>query len=279
MANNLVTEAYLAANFSPKSGITPGSDDHVILNCTEILARYNVTISPSTGNYCPKQSELTAVASDPVILTKEDVYAVMKDTFMIFGDAVSKGGATSISALSLQVSMSGNFATDAIVHYMGSTSLGEFASYFDYDSNDGHGGYIRPNTLYYYRAKMEVSPAYNGVTDWYGVTRTVTTDTGAPNVGTFPADSITSTQARFGVANPQNGGAPAITAKGVVYSSISIIPTIEDDVVLYLGTGTGSVIDTVSGLIPNTTYYYRGYATNSLGTSYGPVLSFTTASS
>jgi len=62
MANNLVTEAYLAANFSPKSGIIIGSDDHVILNCTEILARYNVTISPSTGNFCPKQSELASSA-------------------------------------------------------------------------------------------------------------------------------------------------------------------------------------------------------------------------
>jgi len=60
MANNLVTEAYLAANFTPKSGITPGTDDHVILNCTEIIARYWVSVSPSTGNYCPKQSELSA---------------------------------------------------------------------------------------------------------------------------------------------------------------------------------------------------------------------------
>ncbi|HET6558059.1 MAG TPA: hypothetical protein VFG54_12140 [Prolixibacteraceae bacterium] len=63
MAHNLVTENYLRLNFTPKSGITPGTDDHEILNCNEILARYNVTISPSTGNYCPKQSELTAIAS------------------------------------------------------------------------------------------------------------------------------------------------------------------------------------------------------------------------
>jgi len=62
MANNLVTELYLASNFTPRSGITPGSDDHEILNCNEILPRYYVTISPSTGNYCPKQSELTGAA-------------------------------------------------------------------------------------------------------------------------------------------------------------------------------------------------------------------------
>lgn len=60
---NLVTEAYLAANFTPKSGTTPGSDDHIVLNSTEILARYNVSISPSTGKYCPKQSELAALLS------------------------------------------------------------------------------------------------------------------------------------------------------------------------------------------------------------------------
>ncbi|MDP5002241.1 MAG: hypothetical protein NWQ15_10115 [Flavobacterium sp.] len=44
------------------------------------------------------------------------------------------------------------------------------------------------------------------------------------------------------------------------------------------GTGTGSFTSSISGLTPNTTYYVRAYATNSVGTSYGNEINFTTAS-
>ena len=45
----------------------------------------------------------------------------------------------------------------------------------------------------------------------------------------------------------------------------------------YDGYGTGEFTSTLSDLQPNTTYYVRAYATNSVGTSYGNELSFTTA--
>jgi len=44
------------------------------------------------------------------------------------------------------------------------------------------------------------------------------------------------------------------------------------------GTGTGSFSSAISGLTSGTTYYVRAYATNSIGTSYGNNLSFTTTS-
>ena len=42
------------------------------------------------------------------------------------------------------------------------------------------------------------------------------------------------------------------------------------------GTGTGTFTSSITGLTPNTTYYVRAYATNSVGTAYGEELSFTT---
>jgi hypothetical protein len=42
------------------------------------------------------------------------------------------------------------------------------------------------------------------------------------------------------------------------------------------GTGTGTFISYLTGLTPNTLYYIRAYATNSVGTAYGNEVSFTT---
>jgi hypothetical protein len=42
------------------------------------------------------------------------------------------------------------------------------------------------------------------------------------------------------------------------------------------GSGTGSFVSTLTNLAPTTTYYTRAYATNSVGTAYGSVVSFST---
>jgi hypothetical protein len=52
-------------------------------------------------------------------------------------------------------------------------------------------------------------------------------------------------------------------------------PTIADSKTTN-GEGTGSFISNLTGLTVNTLYYLRAYATNSLGTSYGVQVSFTT---
>ena len=42
------------------------------------------------------------------------------------------------------------------------------------------------------------------------------------------------------------------------------------------GSGTGTFTSNIIGLTANTQYYVRAYATNSVGTSYGNEVSFTT---
>ena len=64
------------------------------------------------------------------------------------------------------------------------------------------------------------------------------------------------------------------TIRGFCYSTISN-PTISNDTTMN-GTGIGVYSDTLQNLTPSTTYYVRAYATNSVGTSYGTELSFTT---
>ncbi|NBW43951.1 MAG: hypothetical protein EBR29_09105 [Sphingobacteriia bacterium] len=64
------------------------------------------------------------------------------------------------------------------------------------------------------------------------------------------------------------------TIRGFCYSTISN-PTISNDTTMN-GTGIGVYSDTLQNLTPSTTYYVRAYVTNSVGTSYGTELSFTT---
>ncbi|MFA5463263.1 MAG: FISUMP domain-containing protein [Dysgonamonadaceae bacterium] len=94
-----------------------------------------------------------------------------------------------------------------------------------------------------------------------------------PSVKTTIVSEITSTQIISGGTITSNGGAK-ISSRGVCWST-NQTPTIEDSKTKD-GIGTGSYISKVTELIPETTYYIRAYATNSIGTSYGEQISFTT---
>jgi uncharacterized protein (TIGR02145 family) len=66
-----------------------------------------------------------------------------------------------------------------------------------------------------------------------------------------------------------------ITEKGVCWSK-SEEPTIANDKTID-GIGLGEYVSEISGLLPNTTYYIRAYATNSKGTAYGDQIALITA--
>ncbi len=71
------------------------------------------------------------------------------------------------------------------------------------------------------------------------------------------------------------GGTP-ITVSGICYSVSNTTPTINDNVTTNGSTSIGLLKSLISGLISNTTYYARAYATNSGGTSYGNTITFST---
>ena len=94
-----------------------------------------------------------------------------------------------------------------------------------------------------------------------------------PVLTTYSASKISSNSAISGADILYNGGA-AITASGICWST-NTSPTITDNITS-VGTDSGFFSCSISGLSPNTTYYLRAYATNSLGTAYGNEVSFTT---
>ena len=97
-----------------------------------------------------------------------------------------------------------------------------------------------------------------------------------PNVTTSPINSISNTQATCGGIVVSDGGSP-VSNRGVCWST-SPNPSINLNTKTSNGNGTGEFSTTISGLVPNSTYYFRAFATNSNGTSYGNQFSFFNAS-
>ncbi|MGY5851453.1 YDG domain-containing protein [Salegentibacter sp. F14] len=100
----------------------------------------------------------------------------------------------------------------------------------------------------------------------------------SPTVTTSAASSITTTGATFHGNVTSDGGA-TVTERGFVYSSSDNTPTIGETGVSRVtsGSGTGIFSEAITGLNSSITYYYQAYATNSKGTTYGELESFTTA--
>jgi len=116
-----------------------------------------------------------------------------------------------------------------------------------------------------------------------GCKKTDTTDTAAaPTVTTASiVANVTASTAQSGGTINFNGGV-TVTTNGVCYSSTDKTPTLSDSkTVDTLKTATLTSPSFTSNLInltPNTLYYIRAYATNAIGTAYGSVVTFTTAS-
>lgn len=75
-------------------------------------------------------------------------------------------------------------------------------------------------------------------------------------------------------AEVTDDGGATVNARGVCWNT-SPKPTIKHDSAVN-GSGPGSFTSSLTGLNPNTTYYVRPYAINTLGVSYGDEISFTT---
>lgn len=94
-----------------------------------------------------------------------------------------------------------------------------------------------------------------------------------PTVVTQEVLEVTTNTANV-VYSVDNDGGAEVTSRGICWNTVQN-PTMSDSLTSE-GTGVGTYTTCLSNLQPNTTYYVRSYAVNSVGVSYGKELSFET---
>lgn len=204
--------------------------------------------------YQPIVSEL------PVVITAE-LSDITSTSATCGGTVISEGGSPVSSrgvcwSTEQNPTVENNFTSDGY-------GLGDFES-----SLTG----LTPNTFYYVRAY-----ATNEFGTNYGDEVSFKTKAyELPTVTTAPVTQIDFTNATaVGGGEVTSDGGDSVTERGI-YFGTAPDPATTGTKLVASSEGTGSFTCTMTGLVEGTTYYVCAYATNSTGTAYGSVVSFST---
>ncbi len=213
--------------------------------------------------YGDAKSFRTTAATFPVVSSTTAASFITQTTAISGGNVTSESGA---AVTSRGVCWSNTTSSPTILNSktVDGTGLGTFTSSLTS---------LAPGITYYVRAY-----ATNSVGTGYGPAISVRTlsATIPTSVTTNTISSITQTTATGG-GNISNDGGAAVTSRGVCWSNTTSSPTTTNSKTID-GTGIGTFTSSLTGLLTNTTYYVRAYATNSAGTAYGPAISVRTLS-
>jgi uncharacterized protein (TIGR02145 family) len=127
---------------------------------------------------------------------------------------------------------------------------------------------LTPNNIYYARAY-----ATNSAGTSYGEEFSFGTEAGVPSI------TLTVSAAHYKKVNTEwtvtSEGASSVTNSGFCYSTTNAYPTTQD-AFSAIGTADLSVQKVIEGLVPDTHYYIRAFASNTQGTAYSNMVEVTT---
>ncbi|PWG79402.1 fibrobacter succinogenes major paralogous domain-containing protein, partial [Pararcticibacter amylolyticus] len=211
--------------------------------------------------YGQVETFITAPPVIPTLTTSSGRSGVSGTTAICGGIIVSNGGAVITTEGIVYSTVSGFIPDTVVTNKTVQSGSGNFTSTLKN---------LKPGTTYYARAY-----SINSAGIAYASNEVSFTTFDIPVVTTLPPDpsTITSVGVKTGGSIISNGGTDIIES-GICWST-GDTPTIAGEH-LSNGPGSGSFTRTITELMGSTTYYIRAYATNSVGTAYGQVESFTT---
>jgi hypothetical protein len=232
------------------TGLTPSTH-----YTTSVYIRY----ADGRYEYSTTSISFTTIGlTDPTLNTS--VISGITATTAIGGGNITSDGGVPITARGICWTTSGNNPTIADNKTVDGSGIGSFIS-----NLTGLTAGVSYKVVAY---------ATNTRGTFYGTPMVFSSATVLPSLTTEGAIFITGTTATL-VCNVDNDGGSAITGRGVCWST-TLHPTTSDSELTYFSNGLlGYSID-VKYLLPNTTYYYRAYASNGIGTAYGNEMSFKT---
>ncbi|OPX84342.1 MAG: Fibronectin type III domain protein [Pelotomaculum sp. PtaB.Bin104] len=212
-----------------------------------------------------------------IAITTQDGTIVLTACGIVVVPSVESGNATkttSTATLNGSITSNGGGTISEYGFYWGTTA--NPATKKTVGTNNQTGAYtaslsgLNADTTYYYKAF-----AKNEKGEAFGEVKSFKTDKVVvkPTVTTSAAGSITTSSALLN-GNITSNGNSAVTEYGF-YWGTSTNPSTKKSV----GTNdqSGAFSTSLTGLNPNTTYYFKAYAKNTQGESFGDVLNFTTA--
>jgi len=243
--NTVVSVAAVGDTFAADLPLTP--------HTTYYFRAYAVN---SMGVGYGNQVAVTTLSGLPVVTT-DNVFDVTANSALGGGRVVSDGGFP-IIARGVCWSVQNN-PTIANRHTIEIGDTGSFKS-------EMHN--LLPGTVYFVRAYAQNEAGVS-----YGPAQSFNTLNGLPFVTTAEVSAITATSALAGGTVVADSGYP-ILRRGICFGT-EPMPTIEGRHTTD-GVGLGDYVSQMTNLTSGTTYYYRAYAVNGVGTVYGAEYTFVT---
>ena len=246
----------VSAEMSSPKDIEAKSDARFFAKVTGLLSNttyyYKAYIRCSEGLIEGETLTFTSQAAGPSVETRPA--SDVTGNGATLNAAIPSNGGSEITSCGFYYSTSESMSNKATAQFAGTPD-----SLFSVPVSNLHG-----NTTYYYKAF-----AKNVFGTAEGEIMRFTTGIGTPTVQTGEATNIAAYSATL-VGNVTSDGGATVTERGFVYgtSASDLSQAVQS------GSGMGSFTKAIAGLTASTTYYYKAYATNSVGTAYGEIKEF-----